>query len=295
LFLTHLPKVILIPFLLVTTGIAWAGDKVDRTLDADFSGSLFIDNTRGALTIVGWDKPQIQLKGELDDSARKLIFKRKGNKALIKVVMKGMSHGGQGSELKVFVPRDTHLRIKGVDTTFSISDLTAKLEGQTINGDLIVSKVHSKMNISSVSGKVKVSESSGYARIESVSGKVDFSGAFTEARIRSMSGNIMANIDGTHKLSVENGSGSTAINGHLLSNAHVKLSSISGDIHYRAVGKFNAECQIASRFGGKIRNRLTEDKPWDEKMKQRKLEFTSGDGSGKLVMNTISGSVTLEK
>jgi hypothetical protein len=289
------PRNILICFTLLLSGFVWAGDQVDRTLEANASGSLFVDNVRGAITIVGWDKPQIQLKGELDDSAKKLIFKRKGHKALIKVKMKGMSHGGQGSHLQIFIPRDTRLRFRGVDTSFHISDLTAKLEGKTINGDLTVANVHAKMSISSVSGKVKVSDSSGTARIESVSGKVDFSGKFTDARIRSMSGDIVANINGTSKLHVKNGSGFTVINGTLLDTADVKLVSISGDIVYRSQGKLNAECEIASRFGGHIENKLTEDKPWQEKMREHKLEFVSGDGSGKLVMNTLSGSVTLEK
>ena len=274
---------------------SWAGEKVEQTLEADKSGSLFIDNIRGSVIIKGWDKPQIQLKGELDDSAKKLVFKRKGHKALIKVMMKGMSHGGQGSNLQVFIPRNTHLRFRGVDTSFHISDLTSMVEGKTINGSLIVSNVHAKMNISSVSGKVKVNQSSGIARIESVSGEVDFAGKFTDANIRTMSGDISANINGINKLRVKNGSGFTSVQGALLDDADVKLVSISGDIMYRSQGKLNAKCEVASRFGGRIENKLTKDKPRKEKMTQQKLEFTSGDGSGKLVMNTLNGSVTLEK
>ncbi len=294
-YLTIYQSVTLSVSLLISASFAYAGEKVDRTMEVAPSGSLYIDNTRGQLIVEGWDKPQIQLQGELDDSARKLIFKRKGNKSMIKVVMKGMSHRGHGSELKVFIPRDTRVRFRGVDTDYIVKDLNARVEGHTINGDLTVKNVHGKINLSSVSGEVKVVKSSGLTRVESVSGKVNLSGEFKEARLKSMSGNIMVNIDQTMKLKVENVSGDTAINGYLKSNANIHLNSVSGSIHYKAAGEFNGKCQIASQFGGKIHNELTEDKPWGELLEQRKLKFVSGDGSGMLVMNTVSGSVTLDK
>lgn len=293
--MTRLQSIFVFLIAMITLGSACAGEKVDRAIDVSTSGSLYIDNTRGRLKVVGWDKPQILLQGELDDSARKLIFKRKGKKAYIKVMMKGMSHRGHGSDLKIFVPRDTALRFKGVDTAYFVSNMNAKIEGQTINGDLDVTNVHAKIKISSVSGKVKISESSGMARIESVSGKVSFSGNFKDARIKSMTGNIMANIDKIDRLRIENVSGDTAVSGYLRSKAKVELSSVSGDIHYKSVGEFNANCKIASQFGGKITNELTDDEAWGELLEQKKLSFVSGDGSGKLVMNTVSGTVTLDK
>ena len=97
------------------------------------------------------------------------------------------------------------------------------------------------------------------------------------------------------RLMIENVSGDTLINGQLLDRAQVELTSVSGDIHYTGAGELNANCNIASQFGGKIINFLTEDRAWSERMNERKLSFVSGDGSGKLVMNTVSGSVTLDK
>ncbi|MCJ8269301.1 MAG: hypothetical protein MJK04_07840, partial [Psychrosphaera sp.] len=148
--MTIYQNVILTVSLLVSASFACAGEKVDRTIEVASNGSLYIDNTRGQLIVEGWDKPQIQLQGELDDSAKKLIFKRKGNKSMIKVVMKGMSHGGHGSELKVFIPRDTRVRFNGVDTDYLVKNLNARVQGQTINGDLTLKNIHGKINLSTV-------------------------------------------------------------------------------------------------------------------------------------------------
>lgn len=272
-----------------------AGEKVSQAVDADSEGTLYIENTRGHLHIQGWDKPQILVEGELDDAARKLIFKRKGRKAVVKVLMNEGRHHGHGSKLKIFVPVHTRLLFKGVNTHYSVSNVIAKLEGKTINGSMSLKDVHSKIMLSSVSGKVKVRDSSGVLLVDSVSAKVDLDGRYDLVKLKSMSGKVMVNIDEINVLKVENVSGDTAINGELQNNAQVRLNSVSGDIHYVANGRFNGECQIASQFGGKIMNYLTKDKPWKEQLQKRKLQFVSGDGSGKLMMNTISGTVTLEK
>jgi hypothetical protein len=294
-FLFKSQNIILVCFISTCCGWAFAGQKIDKTIDADVSGTLYIENTRGQLVIEGWDKPQIQLQGELDDATKKLHFKSKGHKAVIKVKLKDGHHHGHGSDLKVFIPHDTRLIFKGVNSDYKISDLSAKIKGKLINGDVLLYNVHAPISISSVSGKIKVKASSGVARIESVSGKVSFAGKFEQAQLKSMSGKIMANIDEIVELKVENVSGDIAITGELQNNAIVRLNSVSGNIHYVASGKFSGECQIASQFGGKIKNKLTEDKPWSEMLAQHKLQFVSGDGSGKLMMNTVSGSVTLEK
>ncbi|MFT5163177.1 MAG: hypothetical protein ACI9FJ_001762 [Alteromonadaceae bacterium] len=273
----------------------FAGEMVDLSLKVPDSGLLLIDNTRGVVTVTGWDKTEVLLQGELDDSARELIFKTKGHKTLIKVVMDGMSHHGDNSVLKVFMPKNLKLRFKGVDTSFNLSNLTNRVEGQTINGDLKLDNIHSKMKVSSVSGHIDVSNSSGRAQIESVSGEVVLSGQFSKAKVNSMTGKVMANIDHIKVLKIENVSGNTVINGSLQNKAYVKLTSVSGNIHYKSKGQLNAACNIASQFGGKIINFLTEDRPWSERMEEQKLHFVSGDGSGKLVMNTVSGSVTLDK
>jgi len=284
-------------FILTLCGVqlAVAGEKVDLSLKVPDSGTLLIDNTRGLVKVIGWDKEEVLLQGELDDSARELVFKNKGHKTLIKVVMNGMSHGGDDSNLKVFMPKDLKLRFKGVDTSFRFSNLHNGIKGQTINGNLIIDNVHSKMAVSSVSGKIQITKSSGRASVESVSGLIELAGQFSKVKVKTMSGDVIASIDDISVLKVENISGDTMINGRLQDKASVKLTSVNGDIRYKVKGELNANCNIASQFGGEIMNFLTEHKPWSERSSERKLSFVSGDGSGKLVMNTVSGSVTINK
>ncbi len=271
-----------------------SGEKVDQTLSVEASGIVFVKIPRGHVNIQGWDKPEVKLQGELDDTTKRLIFETKNNKTLIKIDTEGQKHWGDVSVVNIFMPQQLQLRFKGIDTSFTLSKLNNHIEGKTINGDLIVKESHGKIKLSVVSGNATIEDSSGATKIESVSGRVDFSGDFEQAFLKSISGDITADIGGTSNLTIKNISGDTQIRGQVKNQAKLQLSSVSGDILYRATKELNAECEMVSQFGGEISNQLTDDLPIKGSLNKKTLHLVSGDGSGKLRMNTVTGSITIK-
>jgi DUF4097 and DUF4098 domain-containing protein YvlB len=270
-----------------------AGVKINQTLSVDPIGVVFVEIPRGLVRIQGWDKSKVMIQGELDDTLNDLTFKNKKDKTLIKINSQGQNHWGDASEIIISMPRHSHLKFKGIDTSFNISLLQEHIEGKSINGDLIVNKSHGKIRLSVVSGNIQLLNSSGITKAESVSGQIDFSGKFDEAFIKSMSGDIKAEISGAKKLTINNISGDTVIYGQVLNEAQLALTSVNGDLLYKVTSELNAECEVISQFGGEITNELTHDKPVDKDLHRTILNFVSGDGSGKLTMKTITGNVKI--
>jgi len=279
----------------VLSGVCLAGEKVNQSLLVDGIGKVFVEIPRGFVKIQGWNKPEIMLQGQLDDTISELIFTNEKGKTLIKLDTKGQEHWGDASKLNIYMPQQSLLRFKGIDTSFSITELKNHIEGKSISGDLTVIKSHGKIQLSVVSGDVKLLESSGLIKIKSVSGMIDYSGSFEQAFLKSMSGDISADISHTDKLTIKNISGDTQINGQVKNQAQLKLSSVSGNILYQVTDALNAECKVVSQFGGEITNQLTDDVPIEGNLHKKTLSFISGDGSGKLSMNTVSGSVSIKK
>ena len=274
-------------------GTCMAGEKINQSLSVNATGKVFVEIPRGLVNIQGWDKQEILVQGELEDTARSLIFKTKKDKTLIKIHKKGHQSWGDSSVIDIFMPHQLQLHFKGIDTSFAITKLNNHTEGKSINGDLTVSQSHGKIILSVVSGDIQVTDSSGLIRIESVNGEVGFSGDFEKAYIKSMAGDINANISGTDHLTIKNVSGDTQISGQVKKEAEVKLTSVSGDIIYMASNGLNAECEMVSQFGGEITNMLTDDLPIDGNLHKKTLSFVSGDGSGTLIINTVTGSVSI--
>jgi hypothetical protein len=275
------------------TGNCLAGEKINQSLAVNADGKVFVEIPRGLVNIQGWDKQEIMVQGELEDTAKSLTFKTKKDKTLIKINTGKQQTWGDASLLKIFIPQQTSLHFKGIDTSFVITKLNKHIEGKSINGDLDVSQSHGKIRLSVVSGNIKIVDSSGLIKIESVSGDVDFSGDFEEAYLKTMAGDITADISGLDKLTIKNISGETQIRGQVKKEAELKLTSVSGDIVYMASSELNAECEMVSQFGGEITNQLTDDLPVDGSLHKKTLSFISGDGSGTLSMNTVTGSVTI--
>ena len=275
------------------TGNCLAGEKINQSIAVNADGKVFVEIPRGLVNIQGWDKQEIMVQGELEDTAKSLTFKTKKDKTLIKINTGKHQTWGDASLLKIFIPQQTSLHFKGIDTSFVITKLNKHIEGKSINGDLKVSQSHGKIRLSVVSGNIKIVDSSGLIKIESVSGDVDFSGDFEEAYLKTMAGDITADISGLEKLTIKNISGETQIRGQVKKEAELKLTSVSGDIVYMASSELNAECEMVSQFGGEITNQLTDDFPVDGNLHKKTLSFISGDGSGTLSMNTVTGSVTI--
>jgi len=279
----------------VLSGVCLAGEKVNQSLLVDGIGKVFVEIPRGFVKIQGWNKPEVMLQGQLDDTISELIFTNEKGKTLIKLDTQGQEHWGDASKLNIYMPQQSLLRFKGIDTSFSITELKNHIEGKSISGDLTVIKSHGKIQLSVVSGDVKLLESSGLIKIKSVSGMIDYSGSFEQAFLKSMSGDINADISHTDKLTIKNISGDTQINGQVKNQAQLKLSSVSGNILYQVTDALNAECKVVSQFGGEITNQLTDDVPIVGNLHKKILSFISGDGSGNLSMNTVSGSVSIKK
>jgi len=277
------------------SAICFAGEAVNKSLAVEPNGIVFVEIPRGLVKIEGWQKNEVLIQGELDDSVDKLIFKAKENKTLIKLDTQGQAHWGDASVLNIFMPQQSKLRFKGIDTSFSITQLKKHIEGKSINGNLVVNNTHGKILLSVVSGNVTVIDSSGVINVKSVSGTIDYSGKFEKAYLKSMSGDITAQISSSSDLSIKNISGNTHIRGQIPNKGQLNLTSVSGNIEYQVTGDLNAECEVVSQFGGEIKNQLTDDLPIEGNLHKNTLSFVSGDGSGRLNMNTVSGSVHISK
>ena len=275
--------------------VCLGGEQVNQTLLVEDKGIVFVKIPRGLVTIQGWDKSEVMVQGELDDTTKQLLFETKKDKTFIKLDTQGQQHWGDASVINIFMPKQLKLHFKGIDTSFMITNLTNHIEGKSINGNLVVKKSHGKIKLSVVSGDIQLVESSGFTKVESVSGRVSFSGDFEHAHLKSMSGDIIADISGSSKLTIKNISGDTQISGLVKNKAQLNLSSVSGDILYKVSDALNAQCEVVSQFGGDIENELTGDLPIEGNLDKKTLSFISGDGSGALSMNTINGSVVIEK
>ena len=116
---------------------AYAGQDVDEISGAEPAGTVRIHCTRGDLKVVGWDRAEVQVEGELDDLADRLSFIVQGDDTLIRVEMPETDvNWGDGSDLVVHIPNGSQLNIEAVSTDVKVTGVQGAIAVRTASGDV---------------------------------------------------------------------------------------------------------------------------------------------------------------
>jgi len=294
------------------------GREINESKKADPNGSVTIVVTRGELEVRGWKRDEIRVNGQLDEQMERFVFEVNGNETEIAVKLprhlRGWGNGG--SDLQVFVPRNSNVVIKGVSTDLEVQDVQGGLRAGSVSGEVVVSDVAKRIDLSSVSGdvilssangrisartvsgEIEASDSNGSGTYHSVSGSITVRGSGAELDLETVSGEIIVTLQKFTDLTGNTVSGDIEISGDLQSEGkrkgNVRLESVSGTVELSIDDDTDARFDIETGSGGRIRNRLTNDQPKVAKYsRDSMLRFKLGDGSGLVEINTASGRVVL--
>jgi len=281
--------------LIIVSGLTFAGEKVDKTLSAKTDGVVEIHNVRGDIKIIGWDKNEVNITGELDDLKEEFVFKAQGNVILIEVIVPRRNiNYGDGSDLIIHVPKTNRVDVNVVSTDLSVKDIKGGIDLRTVSGQAVITNVHKQLYVQTVSGDILIKKSSGKMKLNSVSGEVIGNIDSNDIRAESVSGDvklILSNFDNLRATSV---SGDVAVTGQLNDSGNLKLSTVNGDISLSFKSNVNARAKINAGPGGGISNRMSSDEVIEVFPNQQKLSMTLGNGSGKIKIGTINGSILLK-
>lgn len=293
----------------------FAGEKIDRQLPASETSNISIESASGQVNILGWDRPQVSVKGELADDAERFIFEQKGSLIKIKVVMPHNQRSRwneQGSDLSIFLPHNARVTFGGVSSDVTLENLSRDVEVKTVSGDLQASNLTNHVELVTVSGFIKTQElsgkvylstvsgdindknSSGRLQLKAVSGDIKSRSAASEMLVKSVSGEIVLSLTKVDELQVSTVSGDVESKISLNDDGLVKFSSVSGDMVLNFQPEVQASFRLNANAGGELTNKLTSDKAVEAKYgPSSKLQFETGNGNGSVRVGTVSGSIDI--
>ena len=137
--------------------IAAASQPIDQHLPADPHGTVEINNTAGLIHAEGWDKPEVQISGELGGSSEKLDVQQQGSTITIRVLARGgMQLSRSDSELYVKIPAGNSLRVSAVSADVDVSGITGDQRLQSVSGDMQTEAAGADVTLKSISGNLRV-------------------------------------------------------------------------------------------------------------------------------------------
>jgi DUF4097 and DUF4098 domain-containing protein YvlB len=281
---------------LLLTATAFA-EEVDRTIDASSDGHIDVSNISGSVTVHGWTRNSVEVTGTLGRNVEELILERDGDKVLIKV--KVPKRGGRGieSDLRISVPQNSSLDVGAVSADIEVTDITGEQSLHTVSGDVTTEFSGGDMSAESVSGDVEVSgnNADGEVNASTVSGDVTLFRVSGKVEAESVSGDVVVDEGSFERAELGTVNGEIVFQGELRDDGKLSVETVNGSVDIDFVGDVSARFSVDT-FNGGINNcfgpkaeRTSKYAPgWE-------LEFSEGDGSGRVEVSTMNGRVSICK
>lgn len=288
---------IIIPATLLATA-AWA-EEIDRRLDADDNGQVFVYNLSGSVEVSGWSENEVHVTGDIGDDVEEFYFERDGDTVKIKVKVPDRSWGRRdvSSDLVIRIPTGNSLEVDTVSADIDVEGVGGEIDLEAVSGDITAEVFSSDVEIEAVSGDIELSGDGSEVEcdIENTSGDVTVEGVGGEIDVTVVSGDIEVTDASYTNADLETVNGRIEFVAALEDGGRLDVESVNGsvDIDFTndVTGRFDIET-----FNGRIRNCFG---PQAERTSRYapgwELEFEEGSGDSRVTISTLNGGVNLCK
>ncbi len=268
--------------------------RVDARRSAAADALVEIENPAGSIRVIGWDRAEVMVTGQLGTGASGLDFTGSGGRIRVGVDTERNPHGVISS-LEVHVPARSRLQIESFAGSISVSEVSGTVKAETVNGSITVSGQAREIHAESVNGSVEVTGASKDTQVESVNGSVTVHGASGDLQASTVNGRLEVSGGTFSRAHLETVSGSLSFEGALTSSATLEAETVSGSVVLALPSGVAADFSL-STFSGSVDNafgppatRMGRHTP------EKELEFSTGGGGANVSVHTLSGSITLRK
>jgi DUF4097 and DUF4098 domain-containing protein YvlB len=293
----YLPLLLCLPF-----GQALADTPINLTHPAAPTVHVALSNIKGEVTITAWDRNAVQVSGSLGDGATPLTIDGSDNNLAIKVQAEG--HGGvfnwgsdsamSSTTLDVNVPRGASVKVDVVSAPLTINGLDGgDIDVNSISGRVRISARTPTLKVDSVSGSIAFAGHAEDAKLQTVSGDILAPSLGNNVDLQTVSGHIQANGGPWQRLTLSTVSGDVQLTGSLAANGVMSIDSMSGDVQLQFPSALSSTLH-ASTFSGDLRSDFGTPKE-PEHGPGSTLDTVTGNGSGKITIETFSGDLRIHK
>lgn len=225
---------------------------VDQKVQADPHGTVEISNSVGQIRCIGWDKPEVQITGNVSGAGR-LEVKQQGSTTIIGVISRMGVVTHDEADLEIRLPVGSSLRASGVSADIDVTGITGDQRLQTVSGDIQTEASKADVVLKSISGnlKVKGKREPIHITVSTVSGDSSIVDVGGELEFDTVSGNSTIDMTSLKRARLQTVSGDVNMKAKLLPDVRIDGSSVSGNLEMRWPGAESANIELGT-FSGDI-------------------------------------------
>ncbi len=279
---------------LAMPALARSEHRVDARRPAAPDARIEIENMAGSVRVTGWDREEVRVTGDLGRGADGIDLSGPPHRLQIEVDAHGVPLSVY-SDLEIHVPAGAEVEIEAFEADITVEAVKGSVQANTVNGSIRVEGSSGDVELETVNGDVDFSGPAQRVHAESVNGNVTVEGASGEVEASTVNGDIRVNGGTVDRGQFETVSGRILFEGQLGRGADLDFESVSGDVELTLPAKVSADFSCSS-FSGDIRNDFG---PEAERMSrytdELELRFSTGSGSARVSVETLSGTIWLRR
>jgi len=245
---------------------------LDTTVTFDARGSLTVSCPGGAVIVTGSDRNEIKEPAS--------------------------GRGCSDGHFEVTVPAGTRLTASTWSGSVSIRGVHGEIEARAQSGDVQVRDAGDRLDVESLSGEVSIVGVKGETKVNTISGGIEVSAARGDVTAETVSGDVELRDVIAKQIRVHTTSGEVGFNGPILDAGRYEFNTHSGTITLGLPADIGAELSV-STFSGGIESEFPITLKAGEhgigSAQAKRLNFTLGRGTARIVAETFSGDITLQR
>lgn len=296
-------KNVYVPLLLcLSVGQTLAGTPIQLHHEASPNARVTISNVAGKVTVIAWDRNEVQVSGELGDGTKPLAITGSNSDLTVKVEARGGSgwldwssdRRMSSSNIELRVPRAAALDVNVVSAPLIIDGLDGgAIEVNTLSGKARINARTPSLTVDSVSGNIELAGHADKVDLQTVSGDILAPTSGSEVKLQTISGRIQVDGGPWRKLTLSTVSGDVQIAGSVAVDGSLSVDSMSGSVQLALPGTPTGTLH-ASSFSGDVRSDFGSPKT-PEHGPGSSLDVTLGAGNGKINVESFSGDLRIRK
>jgi DUF4097 and DUF4098 domain-containing protein YvlB len=266
---------------------------VSESAPMSANGTLDVSNVAGEVTIIGWDRAEVEVKGEIG-SGQELEFSADGEHTRVEVRW-SEDHDDEDAEIVIRAPATSRVRASSVSASITVSGFTNELQLQSVSGDIDTEVYGADVTLGTISGSLQVAghKQAGEMRLTVVSGDAWVRDIEGDLVARTVSGDLNIRAGKLRRTRIDTTSGDVLLSASLEPDARFEIDSTSGDLRLELCGKPEAEYELSS-FSGEIVAFDRYGEARNEYGPTSELRFKVGKGGALVRIDSLSGEISLD-
>lgn len=275
--------------LLAAATVLAVSAQTDTTFEVAKGARLEIENFGGSIAVTAWNRNAVRIVAE-HGRRTEIVVSQEGTAC--EIAARHSRGIPVAVDYRITAPAWMALKLAGTYTDIAVEGIRARIEAQTVRGDVQVEGGAEYVALGSVEGQVRLAGASGRIELSAVNDDVHAEKLEGDVVVESVNGNVRLAAVAANRVEASTVNGDIVFDGELRPDGHYDFATHNGDIALVVPETGDVSITVAT-YGGAFESAFPVSSA--EQRRGRRFKFTIGEGRASANLESFQGKIHVVK